>query len=176
MGMGQIGLHCAEGLRELGFDVRGWGRTPRAGGAGAGGAVAVMSGREGLAPFLRDLAILVCLLPLTGETRGILNQKTFSLLARGAYLIHVARGPHLVEDDLIAALDSGQLSGATIDVFAHEPLPSEHRFWRDPRLILTPHVSALTRPQTAAPRLAENIRRDLAGEPLLDVVDRARGY
>ena len=97
-------------------------------------------------------------------------------MARGAWLINLARGANLVEADLLQALDSGQLAGATLDVFATEPLPSEHPFWRDPRITITPHASALTRPETAVPRLALNIMRERAGGPLFDLVDRTAGY
>ncbi len=171
LGVGQIGGTCARALAELGFEVRGWARSAR-----AVPGVRVFAGRERLAEFLDGLEILICLLPLTAETRGILNGELFAQLARGAWLINLARGAHLVEADLLRALNAGELAGATLDVFATEPLPREHPFWRDPRITLTPHASALTRPQTAVPRLVQNIMRERAGQPLLDVVDRAAGY
>jgi glyoxylate/hydroxypyruvate reductase A len=158
-------------LAELGFDVRGWARSAR-----TIPGVRVFDGQARLREFLSGLEILICLLPLTAETRGILNADNFAHLARGAWLINLARGAHLVETDLLSALDSGQLAGATLDVFATEPLPREHPFWRDPRITLTPHVSALTRPETAVPRLVQNIARERAAQPLLDLVDRAGGY
>lgn len=171
MGVGQIGGTCARGLAELGFEVRGWARSAR-----DVHGVSVFAGQGRLREFLSGVQILICLLPLTAETRGILNADVFAQLARGAWLINLARGAHLVEADLLHALDSGQLSGATLDVFATEPLPREHRFWLDPRITITPHASALTRPETAVPRLAQNIARARAGQPLLDVVDRGAGY
>jgi glyoxylate/hydroxypyruvate reductase A len=171
MGVGQIGGACAQALAELGFDVRGWARSTR----GVPG-VRVFGGQDRLGEFLTDLEILVCILPLTPQSRGILNADNFAYLARGAWLINIARGAHLVEADLLSALDSGQIAGATLDVFATEPLPREHPFWGHPRITLTPHVSALTRPETAVPRLADNIRRDRSSQPLLDVVDRIAGY
>lgn len=171
MGVGQIGASCARALAELGFEVRGWAR-----GAREVRGVSVFAGAGRLQEFLGGVQILICLLPLTAATRGILNAELFAQLDRGAWLIHLARGSHLVEADLLRALDSGQLSGATLDVFATEPLPREHPFWRDPRITITPHASALTRPETAVPRLVENIMREWAGQRPLDLVDRTAGY
>jgi len=151
--------------------VRGWARSRR-----EILGVKVLAGPGRLREFLSGIEILICLLPLTAETRGILNAEHLALLARGAWLINLARGANLVEADLLQALDSGQLAGATLDVFATEPLPSEHPFWRDPRITITPHASALTRPETAVPRLALNIMRERAGGPLFDLVDRTAGY
>jgi glyoxylate/hydroxypyruvate reductase A len=116
------------------------------------------------------------LLPLTDDTRGILNAAAFAPLARGAILIHAARGAHLVEADLLAALQSGQLARATVDVFATEPLPADHPFWRHPQVTVTPHVAAITRPGTGAADIVENYRRAVAGEQLINQVDRAKGY
>jgi len=171
MGLGYIGGTCARTLADFGFAVRGWARTPQ-----SLPGVTVIAGADRLVEFLAGLEILVCTLPLTEETRGILNLKNFSQLTRGAWLINVARGAHLVEADLIAALNSGQLAGATLDVFSTEPLPSTHPFWRDPRITITPHSSAMTCPETAAPRVALNIKRDFGGEAMTDVVNRATGY
>ena len=171
MGVGQIGGTCARALAGLGFEVRGFALRVR-----EIPGVEVFAGPERLRQFLSDIEILICLLPLTAATRGILNAAHFALLTRGAWLIHLARGAHLVEADLLQALESGQLAGATLDVFATEPLPSEHPFWRDPRITITPHAAALTRPETAVACLALNIARERAGEPLLDLVDRPAGY
>ncbi|MFG1430194.1 glyoxylate/hydroxypyruvate reductase A [Xanthobacter sp. V2C-8] len=171
MGLGELGRFCAENLARVGFSVRGWARSAR-----DIPGVACFHGPEGLGPFLSETEILVCLLPLTPESRGILNAQTFARLPRGASLINAARGGHLVDEDLLAALESGHMAGATLDVFHVEPLPAEHPFWAHPRVIVMPHAAAPTQPETAAPTVIEGIRRHRAGLPLLNVVDRALGY
>jgi glyoxylate/hydroxypyruvate reductase A len=118
----------------------------------------------------------VCLLPLTPGTRGIVNARTLALLPRGACLINVARGAHVVETDLIAALDAGHLAHAYLDVFETEPLPAAHPFWSHPSVSLTPHVAALTEPRTALPAVIRNLERALRGEPPEARVDPAAGY
>jgi glyoxylate/hydroxypyruvate reductase A len=120
--------------------------------------------------------ILVCLLPLTPATEGILDARLFAGLPRGAAIVNCARGRHLVEADLVAALDSGQISAAVLDVFRDEPLPPQHPFWSDPRILVTPHVAAATHAPTAAPVVADNLRRLRQGRSLLHLVDRERGY
>jgi glyoxylate/hydroxypyruvate reductase A len=115
-------------------------------------------------------------LPLTGETRGILNHRLFAALPRGASLINVGRGGHLDSQALLDALDSGHLSSAILDVCEPEPLPPLHPFWTHPRVLLTPHVASMTQPETAAAVLLENVRRHQRGEPLRDVIDRGKGY
>ncbi|OYQ34486.1 glyoxylate/hydroxypyruvate reductase A [Niveispirillum lacus] len=171
LGLGELGAACAQALTGFGFNVAGWARTakdlPN---------VATYVGPTELQPFLARTDILVCLLPLTGQTRGILNRETLSILPRGAYLINAARGGHLVEDDLIPLLDDGQLAGATLDVFTVEPLPASHPFWTHPQITIVPHAAALTHPATASRIVAANIDRHRRGEALLHVVDRARGY
>ena len=119
---------------------------------------------------------MICLLPLTSQTEGILSADLFRRLPRGAVLINVGRGRHLVEADLLAALDSGQLAGATLDVFRTEPLPSRHSFWEHPRILITPHVAAIGDPDSAAALVVENFRRARAGAPLLHEVEPGRGY
>jgi glyoxylate/hydroxypyruvate reductase A len=171
MGLGVLGSAVLERLGALGFQRAGWSRTPR-----RMPGVDCHAGPEGLARFLARLDVLVCLLPLTDETRGILSKATFDALPEGAKLVNVGRGGHLVEADLLAALDSGRLAGAVIDVLDPEPPPPEHPFWTHPRILMTPHVASMTQPRTAAPLLIENIRRFERGEPLLNIVDRARGY
>lgn len=171
MGLGVLGSAAAASLAAQGFPVAGWSRELR---QLAG--IETFAGRAGLAAFLARTDILVCLLPLTRETAGILNAATFAGLPPGAFVINVARGAHLVEADLIAALDSGQLAGATLDVFRDEPLPPENPVWHHPLVLITPHVASYASTRTAAEGVAENIRRARAGEELLHQVDRARGY
>jgi glyoxylate/hydroxypyruvate reductase A len=171
MGLGVLGRAAAASLARQGFPVAGWSREAR---QLAG--IESFAGRAGLAAFLARTDILVCLLPLTRDTAGILNAATFAGLPRGAYLINVARGAHLIEPDLIEALDSGQLEGATLDVFREEPLPPDNPLWRHPNALITPHVASYASPRTAAEGVAENVRRARAGRPLLHQVDRDRGY
>lgn len=171
LGLGTLGADAAGRLADLGFAVRGWSRSRK---QIAG--IECFAGAADMQACLAGAQLLICLLPLTDDTRGILNAATFAPLARGAVLIHVARGPHLVEADLLAALESGDLSHAILDVFATEPLPPEHAFWRHPGITVTPHVAAITRPGTGAADIVENYRRASAGEPLINQVDRTKGY
>ncbi len=171
MGLGVLGADSAAHLVSLGFKVSGWSRTAK-----DLPGVTSFHGADGLRAFLEQSEILVCLLPLTTETDGILNRNTFADLPRGAYLINAARGAHLVEDDLIPALDAGQLAGATLDVFRTEPLPDGHPFWSDARIVITPHIASMSDPRTVADQVVENIRRVHAGAPLLHLVDRTLGY
>jgi len=171
MGMGVLGRAVLERLAAYGFELRGWNRSLR-----AMPGVQSFAGAEQLQPFLAGCDVLVCLLPLTPATRGILNRELFAMLPAGAALINVGRGPHLVDADLIEALDSGRLSRAILDVTDPEPLPSEHPFWTHPRVFLTPHVASMTQPESAAPILLENLRRHQRGEPLLNAIDRCSGY
>lgn len=171
LGLGVLGSDAARKLAALGFRVAGWSRTKK---SLAG--IESFVGRAELKPFLERTDILVCLLPLTAETRHILDAAAFAALPKGAYVINVARGGHLVEDDLLAAIDSGHLSGATLDVFETEPLPGEHPFWGHPKIIVTPHAASVTVPRSVAPQVVENMRRLAAGEPLLNVVDVSIGY
>lgn len=171
LGLGEIGSACARMIAGLGFPVAGWSRTPK-----SVPGIASYAGSDGLAPFLARTDILVCVLPLTAATRGIINQATLATLPRGAFLINIARGAHVVDQDLISALDSGHLAGATLDVFAGEPLPREHPFWTHPKVTVTPHIASITNPDTAADGVAENLRRLADGRPLLNLADRTRGY
>jgi len=171
LGLGVLGGDAARALAGLGFDTAGWSRTAK-----DIPGVTVFHGDTGFRPFLNRTEILVCLLPLTPETTGILNAGTFSQLPDGATLINVARGGHQVEDDILAALDTGQLGGATLDVFQTEPLPPEHPFWRHPKVTVTPHIASITDPTGVVAQIVENIRRRRAGEPLLNQVDATRGY
>lgn len=171
LGLGELGRSCADALTALGFDVAGWSRTPR-----ELPSVTTYSGEDGLKQMLARTDILVCLLPLTPATENILCHETFAAMPAGGFLINVARGRHLVEADLLAALDEGRLAHATLDVFREEPLAVDHPFWDHPRIDVTPHCSALTGPATAARTLAANVARDQAGKPIPDLVDRNRGY
>lgn len=171
MGMGVLGRAVLERLATYGFRLRGWNRSAR-----IIDGVESFAGADQLQPFLAGCDVLICLLPLTSATKGILNARLFSALPPGAALINVGRGPHLVNADLLEALDSGHLSRAILDVTDPEPLPPEHPFWSHPRIFLTPHVASMTQPETAAPVLLENLRRHQRSEPLLNVIDRSRGY
>lgn len=171
LGLGTLGADAGTRLAGLGFTVHGWSRSRK---EIAG--IESFSGEGGLRDCLASAQILVCLLPLTEDTRGILSASIFAPLAHGAVLIHAARGAHLIEADLLAALASGRLSRAILDVFATEPLPGDHPFWKHPQVTVTPHVAAITRPGTGAADIVENYRRALAGEVLINQVDRAKGY
>ena len=171
MGLGVLGGDVAEKLVALSFDVAGWSRSPK-----DLPGVACFHGPGGFIPFLNRSDILVCLLPLTAETTGILDARAFAALPEGAALVSVARGPHVVEADLLAALETGRLGAATLDVFQTEPLPPESPFWDHPRVVLTPHVASLTIAKTASEFVIDNIRRHQAGRPLLHAVDPDRGY
>lgn len=171
MGLGVLGTAAAEGLRRHGFTVRGWSRQAR-----PIEGVATFSGAEGLDAFLGETDILVCLLPLTPETENILDAGLFAKLPSGARLLQVGRGRHLVDEDLLAALDSGQIAHASLDVFRREPLPHEHPFWKHPKVRMTPHIASYSLPSSGADIVAENLRRLADGRPLLHVVDRRKGY
>jgi glyoxylate/hydroxypyruvate reductase A len=171
MGLGQLGCDAANKLKCLGFTVSGWSRTPK----NIDG-VQCFAGEDEFENFLSRSQILICLLPLTPSTKGILNRKMFDRLPQDAYVINVARGQHLVEKDLIQALDSGNLSGACLDVFDIEPLPAGHPFWRHPKIKVTPHISSITFPKAVAPQIIENYRRAKTGKRLLNVVNLKRGY
>jgi glyoxylate/hydroxypyruvate reductase A len=171
LGMGELGGDAARKLKALGFDVAGWSRRPR-----QLPDIPSFAGREQLPAFLARSEILVCLLPLTADTRGILDARAFAALPRGATVINLARGAHVVEPDLLTALDSGHLAAAVLDTFETEPLSSGHAYWGHPRVQITPHVAAISDRRSVIPVIAENIRRFRAGQPVRDLVDLAAGY
>jgi glyoxylate/hydroxypyruvate reductase A len=171
MGMGNLGRAALAQLHALGFDCAGWNRSRR-----DEPGLKCYAGEAELDAFLARTDILVCLLPLTSETRGILGQRVFDQLPRGAALVNAGRGGHLVQADLLAALERGQLSAAVLDVCEPEPLPQGHPFWDHPSIWLTPHIASATQAETAAEALVENLRRYEAGLPLEGAVDRTRGY
>lgn len=171
LGLGELGTKCARTLAGLGFDMAGWTRTPR-----DVPNVTTFAGWDRLPDFLARTEILVCLLPLTADTANILNRERLARLPKSACIVNVARGDHIVDADLIAALDSGHLAGATLDVFREEPLPAAHTYWSHPKVTVVPHIAAITQIKTAAETLAANVRRVLAGQPLPNVVSRERGY
>lgn len=171
MGLGELGSAAARSLAAQGFPVAGWSRTAK-----DLPGIETFAGEQSRPAFLARTDILVCMLPLTEDTAGILDAATFAGLPRGAFVINVARGAHLVEDDLIAALDVAQLAGATLDVFREEPLPADHPLWRHRQVLITPHVASYSSPLTAAPGVVRNIALARAGQPLIHQVDRRRGY
>ena len=171
LGLGSLGQAVLAQLAGFGFDLAGWSRS-----AHTLDGVECHAGPDALPGFLARTDILVCLLPLTDETRGFLNAEVFARLPRGAQLVHVGRGPHLVEADLLEALASGQLAHAVLDVTDPEPLPAAHPFWHHPRVRLTPHIASMTQPRSAAEVVIDNLRRFAAGEPMTGLVDRGRGY
>jgi glyoxylate/hydroxypyruvate reductase A len=171
MGLGYLGKRVAVTLSQLGFTVNGWSQSPK-----EIPGVTVYTGQDQFIDFLQHTDIAVCLLPLTLNTRDILNKNTFSHLKKGAHIINMGRGEQLVEEDLLAALDSGQLTGATLDVFRQEPLPKDHLFWDHPKIIVTPHIASITNPRTAAVQVVENIKRMQKSEEPIGKVDLTQGY
>ncbi|NEJ74461.1 glyoxylate/hydroxypyruvate reductase A [Rhizobium phaseoli] len=171
LGLGLLAQAVVERLKPFGFPLAAWSRSER-----QVEDVDCFHGPDGLTPFLARTDILICLLPLTQETQGLLDAALLETLPAGAALIHVGRGAQLDHDALIAALDAGHLSGAVIDVTEPEPLPPEHGFWRHPKIILTPHIASVTQPETAARAVIDNIKRHRDGLDLIGLVDRDRGY
>lgn len=171
LGLGELGRACAQALAGLGFQVSGWSRSAR----NAAG-IACHHGAEGLSAVLRSSQILVTLLPDTPATANILNADTLAQLRSGARIINPGRGTLIDDSALLAALDSGHIAAATLDVFRTEPLPADHPYWSHPRVTVTPHIAAATRADTASEVIAQNIARVETGQPLLHEVSRAAGY
>lgn len=171
LGLGALGAACGQVLRGIGFDVSGWARTEK-----TLPGIVCRHGAAGLEQVIAEAEILVLLLPLTPQTRGVLGAGRIALMPPGACLVNAARGPLIDHDALLAALDAGHLRHATMDVFDVEPLPPGHRYWTHPRVTVTPHIASITRPATAARALIAQIAADRSGEPFHHVVDRTRGY
>ena len=171
MGLGVLGERVARALRTFEFPVNGWSRSPK-----AVEGVQCFSGIQGFKDFLAASRVLVCLLPLTPDTRDIMNRTTLSQLQAGGYIINVARGAHLVDDDLLALLDNGHLAGATLDVFRTEPLPPGHPFWTHPSITVTPHTSARTLRSESIAQIAGKLIALQRGQAVAGIVDSARGY
>ena len=171
LGLGVIGGDTARKLMAFGFPVRGWTRTAR-----EFEGIECFHGADGLGPMLGGCRFLVCFLPMTGATAGIIGAATLAALPRGAYVINLARGGHVVDEELLAAIDSGHIAGAMLDVFQREPLAADHPFWTHPKITITPHIAGRTVASSIAPQVAENVRRARAGQPLINQVDPAREY
>ena len=171
LGLGALGQACAKALSQLGFPIAGWSRSPK-----SIDGITCLHGDHGLAKALEQAEIVVLLLPDTPATENTLNAETLALLPRGARIINPGRGPLIDDNALLAALDGGQVSHATLDVFRVEPLPADHAYWAHPNVTVTPHIAAETRAITSAQVIAENIRRGEANEPWLNLVDRKLGY
>jgi glyoxylate/hydroxypyruvate reductase A len=171
LGVGELGTACASALSPLGFNLLGWSRRPR---SIAG--IRCLDGREGLKQVLETADIVVTLLPLTAATENLLGAEEFALMRPGSVIINPGRGGLIDDAALLEALDMNRPGHATLDVFRTEPLPPDHPFWRHPKITVTSHIAAATRPATAACIVAENIRRGEAGEPFLNLVDRGEGY
>ncbi len=170
LGLGMLGGAVARGLASRGYDVAGWRRAP------GGSDLPVFSGGDGLRALLARSDVVISVLPATAETRGLLDAGSLALLPPGAAVVNVGRGDAIVTEDLLAALDSGRLRGAVLDVFAAEPLPADSPLWTHPKVLVTPHVAAVTPPGPAARQVAANLARLAAGRPPTGLVDRRRGY
>jgi glyoxylate/hydroxypyruvate reductase A len=171
MGVGALGARVLEALKPFGFPLRAWSRTAK---SMAG--VECFAGDEGLDGFLGSSRVVVCMLPLTEETANILNRANMQKLPQGAYIINVGRGAHISEPDLLPLIKSGHIAGATLDVFRNEPLPAQHPFWLEPRITITPHISALTLHRESVEQIVAKMRRHAHGEEVADIINRTKGY
>ena len=171
MGVGVLGSRVLQALKEFGFPLRAWSRSPK---AIAG--VECFHGDAGLDGFLGSSRVVVCMLPLTPETTNILSRGNMQKMPRGGYIINVGRGAHISEPDLLPLIKSGHIAGATLDVFRNEPLPPQHPFWQEPRISITPHISALTLRRESVEQMAAKMRQLARGEAVADVINREKGY
>lgn len=171
IGLGALGSDAAEKLTMLGFDVAGWSRSAK-----SLPGVRCLNGADGLDELLRRSEIVVLLAPQTAETIGLLNAERIAMMPRGSHIINAARGPLIDDAALLAALDTGQIASAVLDVFDTEPLPQSHPYWGHPSVTVTPHVASATRAETAAVTIVEQVRRFETGEPFQNIVDRQSGY
>jgi glyoxylate/hydroxypyruvate reductase len=171
LGLGVLGTRIAQALAPFGFPLRGWSRSRK-----DVPGVSCHAGERELDDFLSGARALICALPLTAETAGILNRARLEKLQRGAWLVNVARGAHVVEEDLLALVREGHIAGAMLDVFRAEPLRQDHPFWQEPRITITPHISAMTLREESARQIAEKIIAIERGEPVTGIVDRMKGY
>ncbi len=171
LGLGVLGLQVAAAVRQFGFPLRAWSRSKK---DVAG--IECFAGTAELDAFLSGTRVLVCVLPLTAETANILNRRNLSRLPHGAYLINVARGGHVAEPDLLALIRSGQIAGATLDVFRNEPLPAQHPFWQEPRITITPHMAAQTLVDESIAQIVAKIGAIERGESIAGIVDYTKGY
>ena len=171
LGLGELGLFAADKVKALGFRVAGWSRSKK-----SIDGMDCYHGADGLPEFLSRVKMLVCLLPLTAETRGIINTDLLNRMPDDSYFINAGRGQQVVDEDLLAALDSGKMSGATLDVFNIEPLPQDHPYWTHPKVTITPHNAADSFPEDVCPQILDNIKGVLAGKPPKHEVKQDRGY
>lgn len=174
LGLGTMGCACVHALAPHGYRITAWSRSDAPRDLPSG--VAHIHGNDALFECLRGSSIVINLLPLTAATRGLLDARFFAAMPRGAALVNLARGAHVVEADLRAALATGRLGHAVLDVFEREPLDEKHPFWRHPRVTVLPHAAALTDPRSAAQLVAANVQALLDGQPIVNLIDRARGY
>ncbi|MFX0557008.1 2-hydroxyacid dehydrogenase [Maribacter sp. CXY002] len=171
MGLGELGSLTATDLKKVGFNVQGWSKSKK----NIGG-VKTYSGTKSLELFLNTTHFLVCLLPLTPETEGVLDKKLFAMLPKDSYIINVARGGHLVDEDLLHELDNNHLSGACLDVYHQEPLPKSHPFWKHPKIFMTPHYASVSDTNSVIPQIMDNYERLITGKTLQNQVNRTKGY
>jgi len=170
MGVGELGGDVIAKLSYLGFEVVGYGNSPKQ------NLDYPYYHGDDITAFLSQVNVVVCLLPLTPETEDFMNKDFFKNCQKGTYIINAARGKHMVEEDLLEALESGQVSGAFLDVYREEPLSENHTFWEHPLIMMTPHIASVTNPRAAAPQIAANCTRYMNGEPLENIIDRKKGY